>query len=298
MAHKVVDQVMERVEIAKEDSDFNCFFSLLLAGEAVFKTITLGIIAALDFDKDRNRYRLEHTLVRADGLGEWGRALEDALSGPASQFLISEAYADQTELNKISEAGTWQHDAVTSLKAALTILGIEAEEVPLKTDLRRWFRLFVTLRNKTRGHGATSSNKASLAISELEKSLELIRSNLSLLSRPWADLYRNYSGKYKVTPISTDVDAFEPLRKEANHVFKNGIYIYFGAFRRVPLIAAGPDLRDFFFANGGVTPKRFEMLSYLSDDKMDGDITDYVIPPGSLPASETEGHGELLVRGN
>jgi NB-ARC domain len=298
MAHKVVDQVMGRVEIAKEDSDFNCFFSLLLAGEAVFKTITLGIIAALDFDKDRNRYRLEHTLVRADGLGEWGRTLEDALSGPASQFLISEAYADQTELNKVSEAGTWQHDAVTSLKAALTILGIEAEEVPLKTDLRRWFRLFVTLRNKTRGHGATSSNKASLAISELEKSLELIRSNLSLLSRPWADLYRNYSGKYKVTPISTDVAAFEPLRKEANHVFKNGIYIYFGAFRRVPLIAAGPDLRDFFFANGGVTPKRFEMLSYLSDDKMDGDITDYVIPPGSLPASETEGHGELLVRGN
>ena len=298
MAHRIIDQVMLRVKDSKSDADFNYFFSLLLAGEALFKTITLAMLAALDDDKDRNRYRLEHSLARADGLGEWGRALEDALSGPASQFLLTEAHSDQAELARLSATGTWQYQAVTTLKSALSLLNIEAEEVPAKTDLKRWFRLFVTLRNKTRGHGATSSSKATLAICDLEKSIETIRNNLPLLQRPWADLYRNYSGKYRVTPISADTAVFDPLRKDSTHLLRNGVYVYFGAFRRVPLLCAGPDLRDFFFANGGLTSKRFEMLSYLTDDKMDGDAADYAIPPGSLPASETEGYGDLLPRGN
>lgn len=298
MAHRAIDQVMQRVQDSKSDADFNYFFSLLLAGEALFKTITLAMLAALEDDKDRNRYRLEHTLARADGLGEWGRTLEDALSGPASQFLLTEAHSDQAELARLSASGTWQYQAVFSLKSALSLLNIEAEEIPVKTDLKRWFRLFVTLRNKTRGHGATSPSKAALAINDIEKSIEIIRENLSLLKRPWADLYRNYSGKYRVTSISADTAIFDQLRKESTHLLRNGIYIYFGAFRRVPLLCGGPDLRDFFFANGGLTSKRYEMLSYLTDDKMDGDATDYAIPPGSLPASETEGHGDLLPRGN
>lgn len=289
---------MQRVQDSKSDADFNYFFSLLLAGEALFKTVTLGMLAALEDDKDRNRYRLEHTLARADGLGDWGRALEDTLSGPASQFLLTEAHADQAELARLSATGSWQYHAVASLKSALSLLSIEAEEIPVKTDLKRWFRLFVTLRNKTRGHGATPPSKAALAINDLEKSIETVRLNLALLQRPWADLYRNYSGKYRVTPISADTSVFDPLRRESTHVLRNGIYVYFGAFRRVPLLCAGPDLRDFFFANGGLTSKRFEMLSYLTDDKMDGDATDYAIPPGSLPGSETEGHGDLLVRGD
>lgn len=298
MTHRVIDQVMQRVQDSKSDSDFSYFFSLLLAGEALFKTITLGMLAALEDDKDRNRYRLEYALARADGLGDWGRALEDAVSGPASQFLLVDAHSDKAEFTQQSGVGTWQYQAVCSLKAALSALDIDAELVHAKTDLKRWFRLFATLRNKTRAHGATSSSKAALAITDLEMSITSIQTNLSLLKRPWADLYRNYSGKYRVTQISADTAVFNSLRRESTHHFKNGIHVYFGAFRQVPLISAGPDLRDFFFANGGLTSKRFEMLSYLTDDKMDGDATDYSTPPGSLPASETEGHGDLLPRGN
>src|SRR6218665_275742 len=55
---------------------------------------------------------------------------------------------------------------------------------------------------------------------------------------------------------------------------------------------------DFFFANGGLGPKRFEMLSYLTDDKKDGNVGDYAVPPGTLPVSETQGYGELLPKGN
>lgn len=296
MTHRAIDQVLQRVQDAKSDSDFNYFFSLLLAGEAVFKTVTLGMIAALGDDKDRNRYRLEYTLARADGLGEWGRVLEDALSGPASQFLVADARTEQAELTRISGPGTWQYEAVVSLKSALEALGIDAEKIPAKSDLKRWFRLFVTLRNKTRGHGATLPSKAGLAADDLVQSIGCIDQNLSLLRRPWADLHRNYSGKYRVLPISAETSPFECLRRESHHALRNGVYVYFGDFRRVPLVCAGPELRDFFFANGGLGPKRFEMLSYLTDDKLDGEAADYAVPPGTLPASETQGHGELVPR--
>ncbi|MBH2011116.1 MAG: hypothetical protein I8H71_15580 [Xanthomonadaceae bacterium] len=295
--HRAVEQVLQRVRGAKEDSDFNYFFSLLLAGEALFKTITVGLVAALDDDKDRNRYRLEHTLARADGLGEWGRVLEEAISGPASQYLLVDARTEQAELARICGPADWQYRAVASLKSALDALGISAEEVPAKSDLKRWFRLFVTLRNKTRGHGATHPSKAGLGAADLQASIECIYQNLSLIHRPWADIFRNYSGKYRVLPITDDTSCFNCLRTESHHALRNGIYVYFGGFRRVPLLLAGPELRDFFFANGGLGAKRFEMLSYLTDDRLDGDAGDYAVPPGTLPASETEGHGELLPRG-
>jgi hypothetical protein len=298
MGHRGIEQVLERAEYAKANSDFEYFFALLLAGEALFKTVTLAMVASLDDDKDRNRYRLEYTLARADGLGDWGRALEDALSGPASQFLAIEARSDQTELARVVGGDAWQFKAVVLLKSVLDQIGIEGEEVPVKTDLKRWFRLFATLRNKTRAHGATSSSKASLAIADLRGSIDLIAMNLSLLVRPWAEVSRNYSGKYRVQRIAGDAAAFDPLKKEATHALRNGVYVYIGGFRRVPLVVAGPEVRDLFFANGGMGAKSFEMISYYTDDKLAGDAADYSVPPGSLPSSETEGHGELLPRGN
>src|SRR6218665_3408102 len=101
MTHYAIDQVLQRVQRAKSNSDLDYFFSLLLAGAAPFKTPTPRMIAGPLHEKNRNRYRLEYTLVRADGLGEWGKVLEDALSGPASHFLVPDARKEQTELTRI-----------------------------------------------------------------------------------------------------------------------------------------------------------------------------------------------------
>lgn len=265
MTHAAIEQVLKRAEIAKSDSDFTYFFSLLLAAEALTKTIVLGIVAAIGDDKDRHRYRLEHQLVRAEGLGEWGRAIEDALTGPASQHLLLEARMEQTELTRLCRAGDWQYDAVSALKAAFVHLGIEAEDVPVKSDMRRWFRLFATLRNKTRAHGATQPGKTSRAAEHLARSINLISQNFSLLKRPWAYLYRNMNGKYRVSLISEDVSPFDPLKKGRDQSLPNGIYVHLGAPRPVPLIAGDPELQDFFFANGGLSGKRFELLSYFTE---------------------------------
>ena len=298
MSHSTIEQVFQRAESAKADSDFTYFFSLLLAGEAIAKTTILGIIAAIADDKDRNRYRLEHMLVRSDGLGDWSKVFNDVLSGPASQYLLAEARTEQSELTKLCQVGEWQYDSVAALKSALDKLQIEAEAVPSKTDMKRWFRLFVTLRNKTRAHGATPAAKSSGAAVNLADSINLIYQHFSLFRRPWAYLYRNLSGKYRVSSISDDASPFDYLKRESNHSFPNGIYLFFASPRPIPLMQSDPELRDFFFANGGFNGKRFELLSYATSDRCDGDSSCYLAPPGTLPASETEGHSELLARGN
>ena len=295
--HIAVEQVLKRAETAKSESDFTYFFSLLLATEAIFKLTVLGLVALIAEDKDRNRYRLEHTLVRADGLGEWGRVLEDALSGPASQFLLAEAREEQGQLLKPAKAGDWSYEAVRELKAALDLLGIDSEDLPVKSDLKRWFRYFTVLRNKTRAHGATTPQRAAEAVQNIARSIELIYRNFRLFERPWAYLHRNLSGKYRVSQVGLESTAFDSLKQLQEIAYLNGMYIYVGGPRRINLIRADAESRDFFFANGGFTSKKFEFLSYYSDDKVLGDSSDFIVPPGTLPPSETEGHGELIARG-
>src|SRR5438874_11835238 len=112
MMHAAIDQILTRAERSKSDSDFTYFFSLLLAAEALVKTAILGFVASLTDDPERNRYRIEHTLLRSDGLGDWARALDDLLTGPASQYLLAEVRTEQTELTKLSRPGDWQYEAV------------------------------------------------------------------------------------------------------------------------------------------------------------------------------------------
>ena len=298
MKHIAIEQVLERAERAKSDSDFTYFFSLLSAAEALAKTIVLGMVASIDEDKDRNRYRLEHQLVRSDGLGDWGKVIEDALTGPASQFLLVEAREEQRELTQLCQVGQWQYDATAALKAALEHLDIEAEEVPVKSDLKRWIRLLVTLRNKTRGHGATLPEKTHRASEHIAKSIEHIYFNFHLFRRPWAHLHRNISGKYRISNITDNVGEFDFLKQAQDKPFSNGVYLFMGSPRQICLMHANAELQDVFYANGGLTPKKFEMLSYYSDDRVDGDGTAFLTPPGVLPPSDTEGRGELVPQGN
>ena len=211
MKHRAIEQILQRANDAKADSDFTYFFSLLLVGEALVKTVTLGVIASIGDDSDRNRYRLEHLLMKSNGLGDWSKAIEDALVGTASQYLLAEAYPEQNELNKQCREVEWQYDSVIALKAALIELGIEVDDIPIRSDMKRWFRLFTILRNKTRAHGATQPTMAGRASQHLEKSIKLFYSNFSLFNRQWAFLYRNLSGKYRISNISDNTTAFDYL---------------------------------------------------------------------------------------
>jgi P4 family phage/plasmid primase-like protien len=298
VVHAAIGQIQTRVELAKHDSDFTYFYSLLLAGEALLKTTVLGLIASLTHDPDRHRYRLEHKILRADGLNAWSSALDDVITGPASQFLLTDLSVEKNELGKLSGAGTWQFEALSSLKQCLDELGIAADTLPTQTDMKRWFSLFAILRNKTRGHGATIPSKVATAAIYLNSSITTFHNNYALFKRPWAHLYRSLSGKYRVTPITETSTVFDPLKKGSQQSYPNGVYLYAAGPRQVPFLESDADLTDFFFPNGSYGKGKYECLSYATDNKKEADGSAHLAPPGTLPQSETQGLGELESLGN
>ena len=110
MKHIAIEQVLQRAEMAKSDSDYTYFFALLFAAEALAKTIVLGWWHSSPMTKIRT-VTAWTSLVRSDGLGDWGRVIEDALIGPASQHLLNEAREEQRELTRSCKEGDWQYDA-------------------------------------------------------------------------------------------------------------------------------------------------------------------------------------------
>jgi tetratricopeptide (TPR) repeat protein len=293
MNNEIVARVLKRAEREKADSDFSYLFSLLLAGETVLKVAVAGVVASLSDDKDRHRYRLEHLLLRADGIGDWSQALNDALGGPASHCLPASAYPLQAEFTRACKVGDWQYEAARKLNEVLTKLGIETEEIGTKCDLRRWFRGFPTLRNKSRAHGAITTARASAVADALSQSIVAVAENLGVLKLPWAHLHRNFSGKYRVSEIGGDCRAFAPLRISDQFNYPSGVYLYLDTPRRSCLVRADAELQDFMLANGCFSGNTCEFLSYATDNRVKVECLDHLTPPGRLPASHTEGLTEF-----
>src|SRR4051794_23875342 len=84
-------RMMDRVHRFGNDSDSLLFNELLYAGEFLTRLTAAAMVALVQDDRETHRYRLIHGLVRADGLGEWVSALDDVLTGPASQHLVESA---------------------------------------------------------------------------------------------------------------------------------------------------------------------------------------------------------------
>ena len=292
-------QISERIKKARSDSDVAYFYDLLHAGEMVVKLATAGLVACVDEDRERHRYRLEYDLVHADGLGAWSSALSDALTGPASQILVSEARGTQRELTQTFRVSgpEWQPQAVALLHEARLVIDEDISLLPTKVGVRRWFEDFIVLRNRTRGHGATTPASCSDACEPLHRSIILLLDNLTLFRLPWAHLRRNLSGKYRVTDLGNGVAPFEPLKSSAEQSLPNGIHLWLARPRLVSLLSTDDDIRDFFLPNGGFNGKTYEALSYITDTRVVLRADDYVNSPTALPASETQGAGELEVIG-
>ena len=303
MFFKPLDKMTERVGIAREDSDTSLFMNLLYMGEMLTKLIASGLIAAVSVDRQRNQYRLIHRLVHADGIGEWTEAIDDALTGPASQHLIAPVRVEQKELTQRCEMGNWQNDAVAILNRVLKQIEPSIEDLPLKVDLRRWFSIFAKIRNRTRGHGAPPSDLCSRCCINLEISIKVIIDNYHTFKRPWAYLHRCLSGKYRVTKLTPNTEIFAPLTTSQTLTMpnlKDGIYVHYGETEPsfVELIESNADALDFFFPNGNFKDKTFQMISYITGDTCEGDSRKYLLPATELPQSETQGKGILDVIGN
>ncbi|MBS3913062.1 MAG: hypothetical protein KG003_01040 [Bacteroidetes bacterium] len=295
----VINKIKERLETSKNDSDTAYFMDLMLAGEQLTKLITLGLLACITDDSKRHRYSQEHKLLRADGIGEWSSVIDEVLSGPSSQYFNPIANQLQQELNERLGNSSWQHRSIKLLGECIKVIDPTFEDISVKVSGKTWFSQFAYLRNKTRGHGAYSSDVYSSICNNLCNSIALIQENYSLLkSVEWAYLHRNLSGKYKVTDISNNAPRFHYLRKDNSSNYENGVYIFLNKPIKVELLLSNSDLTDFYFPNGGFNNKRYELISYITGSKEYQDASLHLTPPGELPSSETEGIGKLDLVGS
>ena len=179
------------------------------------------------------------------------------------------------------------------------MLDPECEALPAKIDGRRWVRDFATLRNKTRGHGAPSSDVLGRLCPHLEESIKHFLEH-NTFKREWAYLHRNLSGKYRITKLCKNDATFDSLRgaQAAREHYPNGVYVSIGRPLRVELAESNVDASEFFLANGGFNEKRFEMISYASGRLIFGDSSPYLSPTTPLPASETQGLSDLQCVGH
>ncbi|MFT3674735.1 MAG: NB-ARC domain-containing protein [Chitinophagaceae bacterium] len=295
-----LSKMIDRTQTAKEESDTTYFYDLMLLGELLFKIIVTGIVSGIENDKDRNRYRQLHRLVRADGIGEWSSVLDETLNGVSSQFLQkSITQNEQKELQTKVRLDTWQYQSVAYLVNVFDVLKMDQIQLPDRIQGRLWFGYFAQLRNATRGHGAPQPSQCGAACQNLEKSIFLFVENFHLFRREWVYLHQNLNGKYRVTTLNKSASKFENLKRtKLQPIFPNGVYVFFDCETSVELIYSDADAFDFFLPNGNFKEKNFELLSYISNKRQSVENSLYLTPANELPRSETQGLGELNVQGN
>lgn len=293
-----IKKINERLESSIEDSDTAYFLDLMLAGEQLTKIVTACLVACINDDSKRHRYSQEYSLIRADGIGDWSKVIEEILTGTTSQFFNPVANNLQRELVERLGIGSWQYDCIDELMKCIKIIEGNVESIPVKISGKTWFSYFAFLRNKTRGHGALQSDVYTRLCPHLAKSIELFIKNYSLLNQfECAFLYRNLRGNYRVSDITPTTTKFHYLKTERNLSFENGVYMFLNKPTKLELIYTNSDLQDFYFPNGGFNNKKYEVISYITGNKDIKEADSFLTPPGDLPSSETEGLGKLELVG-
>lgn len=292
--------MLDRARRYGADSDAALFGELLLVGEFIVKATVGAFVAGLDDDRERHRYSLTHGIVRADGVGEWVSKFDEMLTGPASAHLASAMHEARKTFTERCGAGDWRHAAVLDLHTVLAGVNPDAQKLGEKVALRAWFPMFAELRNKTRGHGATTPATAARLVGSLSQTIQVMAERSPVFQLPWAYLHRNLSGRYRVVPIGGDEKAFENLKKAAASAGPNladGIYYQAGRPRHVELLRTDLDVSDFFVPNGHFNGATFELHSLISDDRRREDAAPYLAAAGQRPPSDTEGAETLEVIG-
>lgn len=291
------EKLSSRVQLDKSDGDFAYFQALSLQLEYITKLVVSGIIACVGNDPQRHRYTLEHALVRANSIGEWVRSLNAALTGSAAQYIRPSCVEITRDLTERVSESDWRYDAVQKIGKVAELFGLDPQ-IGRKVGLRQFFDITASIRNRTRGHGATTWSQCGQASLNLAESITSVMNNLILFKRDWAHIYRSLSGKYRVSPLLGDCLSFNYLKSSRDIQLPNGVYFDVSELIINPLVITDPELTDIFLPNGNHNGKTFESLSFITNEIELTDSSSWLTPPGRLPESETEGSRCLDVIGN
>ena len=110
MNFKPLIRMIEKTEIAKQISDADFLDSLIKLGEMTIKIISLFLISSITEDKNRSKYYLKFTLVRASGIGDWAKAIEYIFNSTNNISLFISASVEAKEITEKSNHN-WQFES-------------------------------------------------------------------------------------------------------------------------------------------------------------------------------------------
>ena len=295
-----IEQLVNRANNAIDDSDVAYFYDLIALGEMVTKLIALFLVANIEDDVDRTRYRYEYQLIRADGIGTFAEVIGQLLTGSAAD-LISSSLRDRevAEMTQKCKDTVWQKKCLEEINVCLDDLDLQHNQMTHKSSLIIWFTNFSILRNKTKGHGTITNQQCGKINNHLASSLSLIIENSSIFNRPWAFLHQNLSGKYKISPLNSIGDTFDFLKRNNSSKYADGIYCYTDKPHHITMFFSDSELSFFNIVNGNFSEKgTYECLNYLTNTKSTYSGEDYMLPPTKLPDSQTSGKSILDIQGS
>jgi hypothetical protein len=291
-------RMRERLRRSADDSDTAYFYDVLSAGEQVVKVTVAGLVAAMRRDPTGHQYRLESTLVRADGIGDWVNVLDELLTGPASEQVDGDAQDAQRQLTQTLVGSDWPRNVLDLSEGAASFVGPNRPGFK-KAQLRQWFTTFAWIRNKTRGHGAPDLEQCANIAAPLGDSVFMLMDRLLVSQWPWAVIRRGISGRYRVTQLGNGTaSSLQELTRRPDLAYDDGVYVGLNRPVHVRLAISDVDVSDFFLSNGAFTPTTYEVLSYPSGERKLVPSASYLKPPAPLPASETRSAASVGVRKN
>jgi hypothetical protein len=81
--------------------------------------------------------------------------------------------------------------------------------------------------------------------------------------------------KYRVTKLSDTDSNFGVLKgsriPDDLKSLQDGVFVFIGSPWRVDLVESDADAMDFFFPNGAFTDTKYELISYLTDSRRNGE---------------------------
>ena len=302
MKNPLFSGIDARIARDLEEGDVAYFNALMLKLEYLTKIVVLGVVSCIDDDIDGHRYSLEHKLVRSQSLGDWVEILNTALVSTPAQFLNPSARKITRDLTERKDQSAWWYSAVGNLREAAQILGTNAD-LGEKVALRRFFEIGAQIRNRTRGHGATTKTQCHTASPYLVDTIDTVVRNMELFQLPWVHLHQNLSGKYLVSPLLNNSASLDYLKRTTDVRLPSGVYFHLTGesepsnLRYLPFIFTTSELNDIALPNGNFEKGKFETLSCITNTVGKESGARWLGPKANLPGSETDGAKTLEPKG-
>jgi NB-ARC domain len=301
-----VAQVATRVNVVGPDSSADTFLAVSYLAEATIKTIAIVLQSGLAERSRDDAYRFAYSLVRADGLGTWERAVYESTTLPLAATLPPEfqSVVHWITRRRTREEDEWLRTARENTLTVLRELGVDEDVGTKAATVKGLVTALVQIRNKTKAHGAVGQDFFAAANEPYTAAVKSLVETCPAFRWHWMHLSVRKKGNTRGVKLSGSEPAY--MRDADAGCYPIGVPgIYFvpdqglKAYVCSQLLRSNLECTSFMLPNGGYNGHgKADFLNYGTGASSKEDVSQFITPPTQLPDSETHGLDTLDVQAN